>query len=149
MLDPHCLETKRVLSHKLRPERLTDLSRDTALVARSRRNLGDAYLTHAVRSFSTTEPAPAGPAALISSLRYHALYQGTTLVGPQKSSYEGFSPWASRFMTGIAVQVWIILNHELSRNDANATHPQKRTATKSARRISRTVMEPPLSPDGV
>ena len=28
-------------------------------------------------------------------------------------------------------------------------HPQKRTATKSARRISKTVMEPPLSPDGV
>jgi uncharacterized protein (TIGR03435 family) len=37
----------------------------------------------------------------------------------------------------------------VARNDANATHPQKRTATKSARRISKTVMEPPLSPDGV
>jgi hypothetical protein len=31
---------------------------------RSRRNLGDAYLTHAVRSFSTTEPAPGGPATV-------------------------------------------------------------------------------------
>src|ERR1700728_319483 len=46
-----------VLPQNRHPERsaLTDLSRDTAVVARSRRNLDGAYLTHAVRSFSTVK----------------------------------------------------------------------------------------------
>jgi hypothetical protein len=51
-----------VLPQTRHPERsaLTDLSRDTALVARSRRNPGGACLTHAARSFSTAEAAPGG-----------------------------------------------------------------------------------------
>ena len=67
-------------------ERLTDLSSDSALGARSRRNPGGAYLNCAVRSFPTTEASQFQWANQPLPKTTLASYQGTALAGRSEAA---------------------------------------------------------------
>ena len=77
-------------------KRLTDLSRDTGLVGAQSKDLEDAHLTHAARTFSTTEARERDLCNV--DVAYGTQQQAVVLVlGP------GERPWRSPWMRASAV----------------------------------------------
>ena len=77
-------------------KRLTDLSRDTGLVGAQSKDLEDAHLTHAARTFSTTEARERDLRNV--DVAYGTQQAAVLVLGP------GERPWRSPWMRASAVE---------------------------------------------